>query len=287
MRVHRKYAARSISRPHVFNAVQVETTGEPIESEPHIAFGPFRLALETPHARLWRGEQALTLRARSLAVLRYLVEHPGRLVTKAELRQHVWAGMHVTETVLRVCMWDIRVALDDAAAAPQYLETVGGQGYRWLMRGERNALRPGVAGPIVGRQREVYALEGWFQRGVTGTRQLIFVSGQVGIGKTTVLDLWLARCATERDVRMARGQCVEHVGEGEPYLPLLDAWGQLGRGPARGELLAVLRRYAPMWLTQLPGLVSEPEREQLQRQVQGTSLLSSPSTWGNTNTTGP
>jgi predicted ATPase len=70
---------------------------------------------------------------------------------------------------------------------------------------------------------------------------------------------------------MARGQCVEHVGEGEPYLPLLDALGQLGRGPARGELLAVLRRYAPMWLTQLPGLVSEPEREQLQRQVQGAT----------------
>ena len=106
-----------------------------MEPEPHIAFGPFRLGLETPQARLWRGEQALTLRPRSLAVLRYLVEHPGRLVTKAELRQHVWAGMHVTDTVLRVCIRDIRAALDDAAAAPQYLETVGGQGYRWLVRG--------------------------------------------------------------------------------------------------------------------------------------------------------
>ena len=109
-----------------------------MEPEPHIAFGPFRLGLETPQARLWRGEQALTLRARSLAVLRYLVEHPGRLVTKAELRQHVWAGMHVTDTVLRVCIRDIRRALDDAAAAPQYLETVGGEGYRWLVRGERS-----------------------------------------------------------------------------------------------------------------------------------------------------
>ena len=37
--------------------------------EPHIAFGPFRLELETPQARLWHGEQALMLRARSLAVL--------------------------------------------------------------------------------------------------------------------------------------------------------------------------------------------------------------------------
>ena len=85
---------------------------------------------------MWRGEQALTLRARSLVVLRYLVEPPGRVVTKAELCQHVWAGMHVTGTVLRVCIRDIREALDDAAAAPTYLETVDGQGYRWLVRRE-------------------------------------------------------------------------------------------------------------------------------------------------------
>ena len=63
----------------------------------------------------------------------------------------------------------------------------------------------------MGGQREVDALEGWFQRAATGNRQLVFVSGKVGIGKTTVLDLWLARYATEREVRMARGRCVEHV----------------------------------------------------------------------------
>ena len=107
--------------------------------EHSITFGPFRLGLETPQARLWRGEQALTLRPRSLAVLRYLVEHPGRLVSKAELRQHVWAGLHVTDTVLRVCIRDIRAALEDAAGAPQYLETVDSQGYRWRVQGQRSA----------------------------------------------------------------------------------------------------------------------------------------------------
>jgi DNA-binding winged helix-turn-helix (wHTH) protein len=56
--------------------------------EYHIIFGPFRL--ETTQARLWCGEQAITLRPRAFAMLRYLAEHPGRLVTKAELRQHVW-----------------------------------------------------------------------------------------------------------------------------------------------------------------------------------------------------
>ena len=53
-----------------------------MEPEHHIAFGPFRF--DVTHGRLYREAQVIGLRPRSLAVLRYLVEHPGRLVTKAE-----------------------------------------------------------------------------------------------------------------------------------------------------------------------------------------------------------
>ena len=70
-------------------------------------------------------------------MLRYLVAHAGRLVTKAELREHVWGGTHVTDTVLRVSVQEIRAALGDAAAAPQYLETVAQQGYRLRVGGEQ------------------------------------------------------------------------------------------------------------------------------------------------------
>jgi AAA ATPase domain/Transcriptional regulatory protein, C terminal len=237
--------------------------------EYHLTFGPFRL--ETTQARLWRGEQLIPLRPRTGAVLRYLAEHPGRLVTKTELRQHVWAGMHVTDTVLRVCIREIRAALADAVAAPQYLQTVGRQGYQWLVTGDGAAVPRAAARPIVGRQAEVETLERWWARAATGKRQLGFLSGEGGIGKTTVLDLWLPQLAGRSAVWLGRGQCVERYGEGEPYLPLLDALGQLSRGPAGPALLAVLRRYAPMWLVQLPGLVSEAELERVQRQVQGAT----------------
>jgi tetratricopeptide (TPR) repeat protein len=123
----------------------------------------------------------------------------------------------------------------------------------------------------VGRQAEVEVLARWFARAATGERQLGFLSGEGGIGKTTVLDLWLPQLAGRSAVWLGRGQCVERYGEGEPYLPLLDALGQLSRGPAGPALLAVLRRYAPMWLVQLPGLVSEAELERVQRQVQGAT----------------
>ncbi len=204
-------------------------------------------------------------------MLRYLVAHPGRLVTKAEVQQHVWAGTHVSDSVLRASVKEIRAALGDAAGAPRYVETVGRQGYRFLGGGDREAPPPLTAGPLVGRQGEVAALEGWFQRAAHGTRQLVFVSGEAGVGKTTVVELFLARLAAGSGGWTARGQCVEHSGEGEPYLPFLEALGRLGHGPERDTVLTVLRRYAPMWLAHLPGLVSEPELERLQGRLHGTT----------------
>ena len=88
-----------------------------MEQGPSHTFDTFRL--EPPPGGLWRGDMRIALRPRPLAMLRYLVAHAGRLVTKAELRQHVWGGSHVTDTVLRVCVQEIRAALGDAAAAPQ------------------------------------------------------------------------------------------------------------------------------------------------------------------------
>src|SRR5262249_26652687 len=148
--------------------------------------------------------------------------------------------------VLRVCVREIRAALGDSAEAPRYLTTVGRQGYRWLGDGDLEGLPPRPTGLLVGRQGEVALLEGWGQQAAHGTRQLVFVSGEAGVGKTTVVEMFLARLATGGGVWTVRGQCVEHTGEGEPYLPFLEALGQLGHGSERDAVRAMLRQYAPM-----------------------------------------
>ena len=94
-------------------------------------FGPFRLDLTRD--RLWRGQEVVELRAKPLAVLRYLVDHAGEVVTRDEIQQPVWAGIYVSKTALRVCVREIREALGDEATAPQYIETVGRQGYRFIV----------------------------------------------------------------------------------------------------------------------------------------------------------
>jgi ABC-type uncharacterized transport system substrate-binding protein len=134
--------------------------------EHDITFGPFRL--EMPHGGLWRGAHSIALRPRSRAMLRYLVEHPGRLVTKAELHQQVWAGTHVTDAVLRVSVREIRAALGDSAVAPRYLETVGRQGYRWLAGGDlelelTSALPPAAPTSILAKVRPALRDLGWVE----------------------------------------------------------------------------------------------------------------------------
>ena len=66
------------------NTVQAAAEREALWTRSTITFGPFRL--ETTQGRLWRGDQVIPLRPRSLAMLGYLVAHPGRLVTKAEVQ---------------------------------------------------------------------------------------------------------------------------------------------------------------------------------------------------------
>ena len=140
MPVHGNPSACSISGPSGVQCCSSRGYGRTHGTGAPHRLWPLPLGLETPQARLWRGAGP-HVAGPVLAVLRYLVEHPGRLVTKAELRQHVWAGMHVTDTVLRVCIRDIRRALDDAAAAPQVWRQWAGRGIGGWCEGEKRPPR--------------------------------------------------------------------------------------------------------------------------------------------------
>jgi predicted ATPase len=179
----------------------------------------------------------------------------------------VWGGRQVTDSVLRGCIHAIRVALADTADTPQYLETVGRLGYQFRLGRAATRLRPAEARPVVGRQGEVAWLRERWGEAREGRRQFSVLSGEAGIGKTTVVDLFVASLPTPYEVGLGRGQCVDTYGEGEPYLPLLEALGQLGQSPHREALRAVLQRYAPTWLVHLPVLLSDSERARLQPQL--------------------
>jgi len=95
-----------------------------------LSFEPFRLDRVRGDLRTAAGPVALTPKA--LAVLDYLAERPGRLVTKTELLDAVWPGVFVADGVLKVCVREIRRALGDDARTPRFIETAHRRGYRFI-----------------------------------------------------------------------------------------------------------------------------------------------------------
>ncbi|HEY5868140.1 MAG TPA: AAA family ATPase, partial [Candidatus Tectomicrobia bacterium] len=130
---------------------------------------------------------------------------------------------------------------------------------------------PSFSPRVVGREAElVYLLERWGKT-LDGARQVVFLSGEAGIGKTTLTEAFVALLPRQPDVWIARGQCVEPYGAGEAYLPVLEAVGRLGREPGKGAVMAVFAQYAPTWLAQLPALVPAAERAGLERVLAGAT----------------
>ena len=133
------------------------------------------------------------------------------------------------------------------------------------------SLLPQLVEPVAGRERELTQLKRLYEEARTGARRLVFVTGEAGIGKTTVVDDLAARAGSAAHTLVAHGQCVEHRGAGEPYLPVLEALGRLARQPSGRHLVPLLARQAPTWLAQMPWLLADDELEAVQRRLIGAT----------------
>src|SRR2546425_2127955 len=190
-------------------------------------FGPFRLDLA--NAALWRAEQPVTLRPKTFDLLTYLVTHAGQVVTKEALLDALWPETAVGEGVLKTGINELRKALGETAKAPQWIATVHRRGYRFVAPVTLvesappteapaaraaplpvRALAPAVspvpvyvpppAPHLVVREAEVATLHQWFANAFQGERHLGFITGEAGIGKTTLVDTFVAQLAGQAPV---------------------------------------------------------------------------------------
>jgi predicted ATPase len=106
---------------------------------------------------------------------------------------------------------------------------------------------------------------------LSGERQVCFITGEPGIGKTTLVSAFLKDIATHSEIGIARGQCLEGYGAGEPYMPVLEALETLYGAPGNRRVVECLSHYAPSWLLQMPGLLESAELEDIQRRTQGVT----------------
>jgi DNA-binding winged helix-turn-helix (wHTH) protein/tetratricopeptide (TPR) repeat protein len=253
--------------------------------------------LDTDAYKLTHGSQELRLQPQVFDVLRYLVEHRERVVSKDELLSALWPDAHVNEAAVTWSISHARRALGQTRGAKLPIETVHGRGYRFaadvssldaLPTAAANvnatlsdSMRPPPtfaqvqaappqaavtmpALPFVGREELMAQLQCQLVEAQAGAGRLCLLIGEAGIGKT--------RCATElaafarsRGVTVLSGRSVEGVGA-----PVFWPWQQILR-----ELVQIqpeLRPAGSALLTQLSAAeVNDDEQSEPQRPVSVTA----------------
>jgi DNA-binding winged helix-turn-helix (wHTH) protein len=240
-------------------------------------FGDFEL--DNTLYELRRDQQTLEIGPRVFDVLAYLIEHRNRLVSKDELIQHVWGATAMSSSSVPTCIAAVRKVLGDDPAAPQYIETLRGRGYRFVaellppkdssesdQKATRASASPGDfrRSIFVERDNELAALYAAFERTLSGTPQLVLVAGEPGIGKTRLLEEFALTTRDDGAVVLL-GRAIE--GEGAPaFWP----WVQIIRTcvdisdadtlpRALGPLASSLLTMVPELSEQLPDLPPPPE----------------------------
>jgi DNA-binding winged helix-turn-helix (wHTH) protein/predicted ATPase len=242
-----------------------------------LAFDAFHMDID--RHRLWRGQQEIPIRPKAWDVLCYLLERPGLLVTKEVLHRAIWRDTAVSDDTLTKVIAELRQALGENPRAPRVIETVHGRGFRLVaevrdlgnqtggLTAGTGAAEPAAASRrdeaatiFVGREAELARIDECLRLAAGGARQLAFVTGEAGIGKTTLVDEFL-RSAARRDpgVRVLHGRCVQQHGQREPYMPVLEALERVLGSSLGPSLIPLFQRSAPCWHSQIPWLRSEGE----------------------------
>src|SRR5262245_3467476 len=174
-----------------------------------------RFVLDPANARLTLDGNAVPITPKVFELLCCFVGRAGQLVTKDQLLDAVWPRRYVSESVLKDHISDLRQALGDQVQAPRFIETVTRHGYRFIAtvkqltdadaaNGRSVAVALAISpsseagrAPLVGRASTLETLERHWRRALAGERQVVFLCGEAGIGKTALIDLFLDRAATQ------------------------------------------------------------------------------------------
>lgn len=191
-----------------------------------LAFDEF--VYDDTRRELWRANTPLVIDAKPLKLLEYFLKHPGVLISKQELLDHVWESRAMADSVMSVSVAKLRKALGHKKGEREYIDNLYGRGYRFLRsvrRIESNAAQrfptptpsQGYATepPLVGRASVLQRLDCALSLALAGKGRICFLVGEPGIGKTRMAEA-LEKRAAATGARWAWARC--HAMESEPPL---------------------------------------------------------------------
>lgn len=165
-----------------------------------LRFGVFHLAhgVELLYRDDKRDGEVVPLEPRAVRVLRYLVEHADRVLSREELLEEVWSGVFTTDGVLKKAVSQIRRVLGDDAEQSRFIATYHGRGYRFVAPVTRvgTAVPKIVSEPadlvpnydqLAARDAELLTLRAELRSALEGVPRSVAILGEPGIGKTQLV----------------------------------------------------------------------------------------------------
>src|SRR5262252_1156717 len=97
-----------------------------------VCFGPFKLDLKA--GELLQDGRKIRLQEQPFQVLKMLLQRPGEVVTREEIKKKLWPNDTIVEFdhSINAAIKKLRLALGDSAEEPKYVETVARRGYRFI-----------------------------------------------------------------------------------------------------------------------------------------------------------
>jgi DNA-binding winged helix-turn-helix (wHTH) protein len=220
-------------------------------------FDDFRV--DTGQFLLTRAGQSKPITPTVFRILHMLLDRAGEVVSKDELIKAVWPDSFVEEGNLNRNVSTLRKALGEKPSDHKYIETIPKAGYRFVATVRTVPFQPAVniarsgteaaSSDIVARDAERRQLRAAYDLACKGRGNIVFINGDVGIGKTALVELFL------RDLRhnnhtchIARSRCSESLTESEPFVPWIEGVSGLAQDFTIRDVLQVA---APNWYREI------------------------------------
>lgn len=245
-----------------------------------VRFGRFSVDLD--RGILLHAQQEVPLRRQCWDLLARLAGQGGQPISRQQLTQLLWPDTFVSPNTLHYLLWDLRRTLARFDSTG-YIVKVPRRGYHLRVAGADAppAFLPALAaasaahGPppvaddgvppsLLHRDSELARLREILLVAMSGKRQVAFITGEAGIGKSLLVEHWISDLPP--GWMLGRATCLPGLGVHEPYAPLLDVVEHLATSPPR---IDTIRRHAPTWLVQLPGLLPADEMQALRQSLAG------------------
>lgn len=181
-----------------------------------LRFGEF--TLDEAGFELRRNDQPVAIEPRALRLLLHLARNRQRAVSRDELTAVLWPGLTVSEESLKQAIHLARRTVEEAGGKQSVIATLRGHGYRFVadLDDSPAQLEPtrsssAQLAPFVGRVNELDRLAVLLNEVGRGTARVVALSGEAGIGKTTLARRWAESAATA-GYAVARGRSDSDCG---------------------------------------------------------------------------